>query len=154
MSERTPTELLRGRGAHADPIAGVADISAELAGAARGTSSYHRAACISHQLSDGVRTAPLSRTEARIPGSQCGKLSGFAIGGDGINTFGLPDMQSRVPVGSGQGGGLTNRNLGGRGGQESVALTIPHLPAHRNPIHASSVVGNSKAAAGNVPATS
>ncbi len=32
MSERALTELLRGRGAHADPIACVEDISAELAG--------------------------------------------------------------------------------------------------------------------------
>jgi microcystin-dependent protein len=80
-------------------------------------------------------------------------LLGTYFGGDGVNTFALPDMQGRVPVGIGQGTGLTNRNLGDRGGQESVALTIPQLPAHRHPIHASSAVGNSKAAAGNVPAT-
>ena len=32
MSERALTELLRGKGAHADPIACVEDLSAELAG--------------------------------------------------------------------------------------------------------------------------
>lgn len=80
-------------------------------------------------------------------------LLGTYFGGDGVQTFALPDMRGRVPVASGQGVGLTNRNIGDQGGKESVALTIPQLPAHRHPIHASSAVGNSKAAAGNVPAT-
>jgi microcystin-dependent protein len=80
-------------------------------------------------------------------------LLGTYFGGDGVQTFALPDMRGRVPVASGQGVGLTNRNIGDQGGKESVALTIPQLPAHRHPIHASSSVGNSKAAAGNVPAT-
>ena len=80
-------------------------------------------------------------------------LLGTYFGGDGIQTFALPDMRGRVPVGMGQGAGLTNRNLGEQGGKESVAITIPQLPAHRHPIHASSAVGNSKAATGNVPAT-
>jgi len=80
-------------------------------------------------------------------------LLGTSFGGDGVQTFALPDMRGRVPVASGQGPGLSNRNIGDQGGKESVALTIPQLPAHRHPIHASSAVGNSKAAAGNVPAT-
>lgn len=80
-------------------------------------------------------------------------LLGTTFGGDGIQTFALPDMRGRVPVASGQGVGLTNRNMGDQGGKESVALTIPQLPAHRHPVHASSAVGNSKAAMGNVPAT-
>lgn len=80
-------------------------------------------------------------------------LLGTYFGGDGVQTFALPDMRGRVPVATGQGAGLTNRNIGDQGGKESVALTIPQLPAHRHPIHASSAVGNSKAATGNVPAT-
>jgi len=90
---------------------------------------------------------PLSQNTALF------SLLGTTFGGDGIQTFALPDMRGRVPVALGQGPGLSNRIWGEQGGKESVALTIAQLPAHRHPIHASSSVGNSKAAAGNVPAT-
>ena len=38
-------------------------------------------------------------------------LIGTAYGGDGQETFALPDLQSRFPVHAGQGPGLTNRTL-------------------------------------------
>ena len=52
-------------------------------------------------------------------------ILGTTYGGDGQTTFGLPDLRGRVPVGAGQGPGLTNRPLGQRSGQETVALTNP-----------------------------
>jgi len=47
-------------------------------------------------------------------------------------TFGgnLPDMRSRVPVGNGQGAGLSNYTLGSAGGLESVTLDLTQIPSH------------------------
>tara|TARA_R110000803_G_scaffold2733_2_gene9386 strand:+ start:125 stop:1183 length:1059 start_codon:yes stop_codon:yes gene_type:complete len=41
--------------------------------------------------------------------------------GDGSSTFNLPDLQGRVPMGSGSGSGLTARTLGATGGTENTA---------------------------------
>lgn len=50
--------------------------------------------------------------------------------GDNSTTFNLPDLRGRVPIGSGQGSGLTNRTLGGTGGSETHTLTVDEIPAH------------------------
>ena len=47
-------------------------------------------------------------------------LIGTTYGGDGYNTFCLPDLRGRVAVGFGQGNGLSDVNLGARAGAESV----------------------------------
>ena len=52
-------------------------------------------------------------------------LIGTTYGGNGHATFCLPDLRSRVPVGVGQGNGLSNVNLGERAGAESV--TTPQI---------------------------
>lgn len=52
--------------------------------------------------------------------------------GDGSTTFNLPDLRSRVPVGVGQGSGLTNRTLGGTVGTETVALSTAELASHNH----------------------
>ena len=57
-------------------------------------------------------------------------LLGTNYGGDGRTTFGLPDLRSRIPIGTGQGSGLSNRQLGERVGQEQVTLTANEVPAH------------------------
>lgn len=57
-------------------------------------------------------------------------LLGTNYGGDGITTFGLPDLQGRVPLGEGQGNGLTARTLGSTGGEESNVLDNSEMPAH------------------------
>ncbi|HOB76703.1 MAG TPA: tail fiber protein, partial [Phycisphaerae bacterium] len=49
-------------------------------------------------------------------------LLGTTYGGDGVNTFALPDLRGRVPVGAGAGPGLTPRALGETGGSEQHAL--------------------------------
>ena len=43
-------------------------------------------------------------------------LIGTTYGGVGVSTFGLPDLRGRIPIGQGQGTGLTNRVLGQNGG--------------------------------------
>ncbi|MBY4678828.1 phage tail protein [Marinobacterium arenosum] len=57
-------------------------------------------------------------------------IMGTTWGGDGRTTFCLPDMRSRVPVGLGQGPGLTNIFQGAIYGLETVQLGIPHMPPH------------------------
>lgn len=61
-------------------------------------------------------------------------LLGTTYGGDGRTTFGLPDFRSRVPVGTGQGAGLSNYVLGQIGGSETVTLGIPQIPAHTHSV--------------------
>lgn len=65
-------------------------------------------------------------------------LLGTTYGGDGRTSFGLPDLRGRVPVGHGQGPGLTSRSLGQSSGveQTSVSLTSQNVPTHTHPMHA------------------
>ena len=41
-------------------------------------------------------------------------------------------MRGRVPVGAGQGAGLSNRVLAATGGQQSLPLTEAQIPTHRH----------------------
>lgn len=50
--------------------------------------------------------------------------------GDGNTTFTLPDCRGRVPMGTGQGSGLTNRPLGSTAGSENTTLAVANLPSH------------------------
>ena len=63
---------------------------------------------------------------------------GTAYGGDGVSTFGLPDLRGRVPVGMGQGPGLSSYSMGQKGGVESVTLTTSQMPTHTHPLQATS----------------
>jgi microcystin-dependent protein len=57
-------------------------------------------------------------------------LLGTTYGGNGVTTFALPNLQSRVPMHFGQGPGLSNRTLGEASGEENHTLTINEMPAH------------------------
>lgn len=59
-------------------------------------------------------------------------LLGTTYGGDGRTTFALPDLRGRTPVGPGQGPGLSNRQLGQKGGIENVTLTTAQMPSHNH----------------------
>ena len=61
-------------------------------------------------------------------------LIGTTFGGDGTTTFALPDLRARVPIGSGQGPGLTQRNPGQSGGVENVTLETTNLPQHSHTV--------------------
>ncbi len=75
-------------------------------------------------------------------------LIGVTYGGDGSTTFKLPDLRGRLPVGQGQGTGLTNRTLGQMGGASTVTLAQANLPVHS---HGFSVSGNEGST--NIPST-
>ncbi len=56
-------------------------------------------------------------------------LIGTTYGGDGVTTFALPNMQSRMPIHAGTGGGATYVP-GQLAGAETVTLTTAQMPAH------------------------
>lgn len=69
-------------------------------------------------------------------------LIGTTYGGDGQETFGIPDLQGRAPMHAGQGPGITqNYQLGENGGVESVTLSTQQIPVHNHAILASNEAG-------------
>jgi microcystin-dependent protein len=85
-------------------------------------------------------------------------LLGTFYGGDGKTTFALPNLQGTVPVGSGQGPGLSQRSLAERAGTETHTLTTQAMPRHTHNLTGTSVachdgVGNAQTPAGNLLAT-
>ena len=72
-------------------------------------------------------------------------LFGTAYGGDGIVTFGLPDLRSRTPTGGfpsqDPGWNWPEMQLGQIGGDENVTLTLPQLPAHIHGVTMTTAVG-------------
>jgi len=71
-------------------------------------------------------------------------ILGTTYGGDGRTTFALPDLRGRVPVGPGNGPGLTNRLIGQRGGSENIILNSLQAPnmSYEIPAHDSSNGGS------------
>lgn len=76
-------------------------------------------------------------------------LLGTTFGGNGQTTFALPDLRGRVPVGAGQGPGLSSYDLGQVGGTESVTLITNQLPSHN---HTVTIAVNSSEGGANSPA--
>lgn len=76
-------------------------------------------------------------------------ILGTTYGGDGRVTFGLPDLRGRVPVGQGQGPGLSPWVLGDSEGVESVSLIASEMPAHNHNVQVSSGQANSNTANNN-----
>lgn len=79
-------------------------------------------------------------------------LIGTTYGGDGVSTFGLPNLMGRTPIGFGQGLGLQNYVLGQIGGAENLTLTVGNMPAHTH-VGAAVVPVTTNAATTNIPAT-
>jgi microcystin-dependent protein len=76
-------------------------------------------------------------------------IVGTTYGGDGRTTFALPDLRSRVPAHKGNG-----INLGQRGGQEAVTLTLNELASHEHSVNASTDGATGSTLAGQVLAKS
>lgn len=85
-------------------------------------------------------------------------LLGTNYGGNGQTTFGLPDFRGRIPVGLGQGPGLTYYVLGGLAGSETNTIGNVNFPAHSHPFSgtvtmpATAADGTVDTAIGNYPA--
>ena len=79
-------------------------------------------------------------------------LIGTTYGGDGVQTFGLPDLRGRVPIHMGQGGGLSPYVIGQMAGVENVTVTSQQMPAHSHSLAVSSnVATNAVPASGLIP---
>lgn len=68
-------------------------------------------------------------------------LIGTTYGGDGENTFALPDLRGRLPLHFGQGPGLSNYILAEAAGSEAVTLTGQQIPNHTHTMFANSATG-------------
>lgn len=76
------------------------------------------------------------------------QLIGTTYGGDGMNTFAVPDLRGRLPVHQGSG-----YAPGQSGGAETVTLTTSQLPMHSHPFLGSTSPGAQRDPTGSVPAT-
>ena len=79
-------------------------------------------------------------------------LLGTTYGGDGRTSFALPDLRGRVPVGFGQGPGLSNRVIGDQFGSELVTLNINQMPSHNHTVNAVTTEGNQNLPTNSLPA--
>src|SRR5579871_211863 len=76
-------------------------------------------------------------------------LIGTTYGGDGQNTFALPNLQSRVPIHQGTVLG-TPFTIGEVAGTETVTLTTQQIPAHSHVPQGSNAAGTQASPAGGV----
>ena len=74
-------------------------------------------------------------------------LLGTQFGGNGIQTFNLPDMRGRTPVSS------PTPTLGAAIGTETVSLTVPTMPGHIHGFTATSATASANSASGNIVGT-
>jgi microcystin-dependent protein len=81
------------------------------------------------------------------------QLLGTTYGGDGLETFALPDLRGRIPIHQGTDAGITYQP-GEQGGVEEVTLTTQQIPAHTHPLLAADGIGNAANPDGGVLAES
>jgi len=76
-------------------------------------------------------------------------LLGTVYGGDGTTTFGLPNLQGKVPMHMGQG-----HTLGETAGEQNHTLSIPEMPTHPHFASGTSLTGDVFVPTGNLLAPS
>jgi len=67
-------------------------------------------------------------------------LIGTTYGGDGQETFGIPDVQGRVPLHQGTLNGITYQ-IGEKAGVEQVTLSTQQIPVHNHSVLANTAIG-------------
>lgn len=77
------------------------------------------------------------------------QLIGTTYGGDGQSTFGLPDLQGRIPAHAGN-----NFVFAEKAGTESVTLTVQQIPIHNHPVLGTASVGTQDLPTNNIFAQS
>jgi microcystin-dependent protein len=81
-------------------------------------------------------------------------LLGTTYGGDGEETFNLPNLASRVPIHMGTGPDGTTYQIGEKAGTEEETLTIQQIPNHTHTLTASTNAGTDTNPTSNVLAQS
>ena len=79
----------------------------------------------------GGQLLPISQNTALF------SIIGTYYGGNGVNTFALPDLRGRVPLHPGQGPGLSPYVIGESSGENSVTLQTSNMPLHTHTLNAS-----------------
>lgn len=77
------------------------------------------------------------------------QLIGTTYGGDGQETFALPDLRGRLPLHQGNGFIMAET-----GGVEEITLTVNQIPAHSHPLLASTGPGTVNTPSGSTTAES
>jgi microcystin-dependent protein len=77
-------------------------------------------------------------------------LIGTTYGGDGQETFNLPNLQSRIPIHAGTGSDGITYTLGEAAGVESVTLTTQQIPIHNHAVITTAEIGALNPPAGNI----
>jgi microcystin-dependent protein len=90
------------------------------------------------------QTLPISENEVLF------QLIGTTYGGDGEETFNLPNLASRVPIHMGTGPDGTTYQLGEMAGTEQETLTVQQIPSHTHPLTVSTNVAQDTQPAGKV----
>jgi microcystin-dependent protein len=75
-------------------------------------------------------------------------LLGTQFGGDGKSNFALPNLQGSAPMDQGQGTGLSLRDMGDSGGEQTVTLLTMQLPSHTHGVNCVTTGGNQGAPTG------
>lgn len=68
-------------------------------------------------------------------------LIGTTYGGDGAQTFGLPDLRGRVPLSQGNGPNLSPRAMGQSFGEPTHTLLSTEMPSHSHALLSTSNAG-------------
>src|SRR5688572_21305192 len=90
------------------------------------------------------QTLPISENDALFT------LIGTTYGGDGQETFNLPNLASRVPIHMGTGPDGTTYQLAEMAGTEQETLTVQQIPNHSHPFTANIANGTASNPAGAV----
>lgn len=67
-------------------------------------------------------------------------IIGTTYGGDGVQTFNLPDLRGRVPIGQGGGQGGPTYTIGQIAGEEEHTLTEAEMPVHSHSLLSSTAI--------------
>jgi microcystin-dependent protein len=89
-------------------------------------------------------TLPISENEPLF------QLIGTTYGGDGEETFNLPNLASRVPIHMGTGPDGTTYQLGEMAGTEQETLTVQQIPSHTHQELAANSTGTDQIPTGKV----
>lgn len=92
------------------------------------------------------QSLPISENDALFT------LIGTTYGGDGQETFNLPNLQSRVPMHNGNGPDGNNYQQGEAAGVEQVTLTTQQIPIHTHQLLGSNTTAGTQTPGGNVAA--
>jgi microcystin-dependent protein len=72
------------------------------------------------------------------------QLIGTTYGGDGEETFNLPNLASRVPIHMGTGPDGTTYQIGEMAGTEQETLTVQQIPSHTHPFLATATTATTR----------